>query len=98
MEKQKRINTFVICGLLLVVGAMTIGFANLSQRLDVSGTATIKGAASSWNVYFSNVTTDGIEGHASYTTTPSITTDTGNTGTNNKITFACDLSAPGDSY
>lgn len=42
MEKQRRINTLVICGLLIVVGAMTIGFAALNQRLDIEGTATVK--------------------------------------------------------
>lgn len=97
MEKQKRINTIAICGLIVVVVAMTVGFAALSQRLDVSGTATVKSAASSWNVYFSNVSTDEKTGSASWTTAPAISTDSSNTGSSNKITFACELAAPGDS-
>lgn len=96
MEKQRRINTLVICGLLIVVGAMTIGFAALSQRLDIEGTATVKSAASSWNVYFSKVDNDKV-GTGSFSTAPTISTDSNNFGSDNKITFACDLAAPGDS-
>lgn len=96
MEKQRRINTLVICGLLIVVGAMTIGFAALSQRLDIEGTATVKSAASSWNVYFSKVDNN-TAGNGSFSTPPAISTDSNNSGSDNKITFACDLAAPGDS-
>lgn len=92
MEKQRRINTLVICGLLIVVGAMTVGFAALSQRLDIEGTATVKNAASSWNILFSNVESTKT-GTGEFTTAPSINTD----ASSNKITFACDLAAPGDS-
>lgn len=99
MEKQKKINTFVICALMVVVAVMSIGYAALAQRLDIAGTATVKSAASSWNVYFSGVTasTDGLAGTASWTTAPAISTDSSNTGSNNKISFACELTAPGDS-
>lgn len=97
MEKQRRINTFVICGLIVVVGIMTVGFAALSQRLDINGTATVKSASSSWNVYFSNVDAGTLVGTASWAVAPKISTDSGNTGSNNKISFACDLVAPGDS-
>ena len=92
MEKQKKINTIVICGLLLVVGAMTIGFAALSQRLNIEGTANVKNASSSWNVFFSNVSSDKT-GTGEFTDGPEINT----TASSNKITFACDLAAPGDS-
>lgn len=98
MEKQRRINTFVICGLIIVVGVMSVGFAALSQRLDINGTATVKSATSSWNVYFSDVNTSGgLTGTGSWKTAPAISTDTANTGSNNKISFACELAAPGDS-
>lgn len=98
MEKQKRINTLVICGLMIVVGAMTIGYAALSQRLDINGTAVVKSAASSWNVYFSSVNTSGgLVGTGAWTAAPAISTDSSNTGSNNKISFACELVAPGDS-
>lgn len=98
MEKQRRINTIVVCGLMIVIAGMTIGFAALSQRLDINGTATVKSASNSWNVFFSNVnTTGGLTGTGTWTTAPSVTTDATNTGSNNKISFACDLAAPGDS-
>ena len=98
MEKQRRINTIVVCGLMIVIGAMTIGFAALSQRLDINGTATVKNASTSWNVYFSSVnTTGGLTGTGNWATAPSVSTDSTNTGSNNKIAFACDLAAPGDS-
>lgn len=98
MKSQRNINTFVICGLLVVVGAMTVGFAALSQRLDISGTAAVKSAASSWNVHFSDVnTSDGLTGTGTWKTAPAISTDSSNTGSNNKISFACELAAPGDS-
>ena len=95
MEKQKKFNYVIICGLLVAVIMMSIGYASLAQTLKMEGTATIKSASSSWNVYFSNVTPD--QGNtASWTTSPTISTDTDNTGSNNKITFACELVAPGD--
>ncbi len=98
MLNQRRINTFVVCGLMVVVGAMTIGFAALSQQLDIKGTATVKSAESSWNVYFSDVnTTGGTVGTGEWTTAPSVSTDTTNSGSKNKITFGCSLAAPGDS-
>ena len=98
MINQRKINTFVVCGLMVVVGAMSIGFAALSQRLDINGTATVKSAESSWNVYFSDVnTTGGIVGTGEWTTAPSVSTDANNSGSKNKITFACSLAAPGDS-
>ena len=98
MINQRRINTFVVCGLMVVVGAMSIGFAALSQRLDINGTATVKSAESSWNVYFSDVnTTGGTVGTGEWTTAPSVSTDSTNSGSKNKITFACSLAAPGDS-
>lgn len=94
MINQRRINTFVVCGLMVVVGAMTIGFAALSQRLDINGTATVKSAESSWNVYFSDVnTTGGTVGTGEWTTAPSVSTDATNSGSKNKITFACSLAA-----
>ena len=96
MEKQKKFNYVIICGLLVTVIMMSIGYAALAQSLNVSGTATIKSASNSWNVYFSNVTSD-KQNTASWTTTPSISTDDTNKGTDNKITFACELVAPGDS-
>ncbi|MGN1379675.1 MAG: hypothetical protein ACI4XR_04725 [Bacilli bacterium] len=96
MEKQRKINTFVICGLIVIVVAMSIGYAALSQRLDITGTATVKSSASSWNIYFSDVAND-KSGTGSWTTPPAISTDAGNSGTSNKITFSCELSAPGDS-
>lgn len=95
MEKQRKINTFVICGLIVIVVAMSIGYAALSQRLDIAGTATIKNSASSWNIYFSNVE-NAVGGTGSWATAPNISTDTGNTGSSNKISFSCELSAPGD--
>lgn len=97
MEKQRRINTLVICGLILIVASMSIGFAALAQRLDINGTATVKSAASSWNVYFSEVSTGGLAGTAAWTQSPAISTDSSNTGSNNKISFGCELAAPGDS-
>lgn len=97
MEKQRRINTFVICGLIVVVGIMTVGYATLSQRLDINGTATVKSASSSWNVHFSNVEAGTPVGTASWTAAPAISTNSSNTGSDNKISFACDLVAPGDS-
>lgn len=96
--KQRGVNTIVVCGLMVIVAIMTVGFAALSQRLDIAGTATVKSAASSWNVYFSSVnTTGGLTGTGAWTTAPAVSTDSTNTGSNNKITFACDIAAPGDS-
>lgn len=95
MEKQKKFNYVIICGLLVTLIMMSIGYATLAQTLNMSGTATIKSASNSWNVHFSNVTPD--QGNtASWKTAPSISTDQDLGGSDNKITFACELIAPGD--
>lgn len=95
MEKTKKFNYVVICGLLVAVIMMSIGYATLAQTLNMEGTASIKSASSSWNVHFSNVTPN-QDNTASWSTSPTVTTDETNTGTKNKIEFACELIAPGD--
>lgn len=96
MEKTKKFNYVIICGLLVTLIMMSIGYAALSQSLTISGTALIKNSSSSWNIHFSDVNSDKAN-TASWTTTPTISTTGTNNGSNNTITFACELVAPGDS-
>ena len=96
MEKQKKFNYVIICGLIVTIIMMSIGYAALSQNLVMEGTAVIKNSSSSWNIYFSDIQS-GKENAASWTVVPSISTTGTNNGTNNTITFACELVAPGDS-
>lgn len=96
MEKQKRINTLVICGLIAVVTVMSIGFAAMSQQLQITGTASVKSTSTSWNVYFSEVSSDKAN-TGSWATSPSISTNSTLGNTSNTITFACELLVPGDS-
>lgn len=51
MDKKKN---YLIGGLLIAIIAMAVGYAALAQRLDITGTATIKGDVK-WDVKFTNI-------------------------------------------
>lgn len=85
MKKQKQSQFFILALLALVVISTTIGFAALTQNLDVNGTATVQ--KSKWSVHFdqnSYKASDGSQPIATQTIS----------GTN--VQFSSTLSKPGD--
>lgn len=72
--------------LLITIVIMSIGYAALSQQLNINGTAEISGT---WNVAITDITMKGKTGNASEKTAASHTATT--------ATFDVALTAPGDS-
>lgn len=56
----------IIIGVLLIgLVSMTVVYAALFQRLNVGGTANVQKGSSSWNIYFTNLSSPTIAGSAS---------------------------------
>ncbi len=87
MKKQKNKKIVVVAIVLLLL--ISIGYAAISTTLTINGTANI--AATSWNVYFTNLQT--TAGSVTPTTAPSITAGSTNTTT---LNYAVTLNNPGD--
>lgn len=62
--------TIALVALLLGVVGLSVGFAALSSTLSINGSATVQ--ASSWNVFFSSLSTGTKTGTANIVTAPSI--------------------------
>ena len=92
-RKQKSRKLVIIVALILLL-AISIGYAAISTTLTINGTANI--AATSWNVHFENVnvTTGSVTG-ANVTTAPAV--PTGST-TTTQLTYDVTLNEPGDFY
>ena len=82
--KQK----FIALAVLLIL-AISVGYAALSTTLTINGTANI--ASNSWLIYFTNVHV--VYGSVSATTTPT----TSGTSTTT-LSWAVNLETPGDFY
>ena len=84
-QKNKKILVVAIALLLLI----SIGYAAISTTLTINGTANI--AATSWNVYFTNIqTTTG-------SVTPTVAPTTSGTSTTT-LNYTVTLEEPGDFY
>jgi hypothetical protein len=66
MKQDRKLQTFLIVALMLVVVAMSIGFAAFSQNLTINGTATVKSAK--WDVRFDTATYAEAAGSVAATT------------------------------
>lgn len=91
MQKDRGFRALAIAAICVAVVALSIGYAALSQNLDINGTATVKG--NNWDIHFENlikptVENGGLVGTATEQTS-SITTTT--------LMFAASLTLPGDS-
>jgi hypothetical protein len=91
MQKDRGFRALAIFAICIAVAALSIGYAALSQTLNVNGTTTIKG--NNWDVHFENLTkptavNKNLVGSASETSS-SLNTTT--------LTFAANLVLPGDS-
>lgn len=84
---QKKQRTLAIFVLAIALVATTIAYAVLSTTLSISGNVTKKGG--SWDVHLANVSQATTTGTGKMTTTPQISGTT--------LSFAAELSKPGDS-
>ena len=89
MEKKKKKELGIVLLLLVAVVVMTVGFANYSQRLNITGNVTVKGKP--WDVRY--VTGDG----AISRTSGSVVADPETIG-NTDFSFTTTLTKPGDFY
>ncbi len=89
MQKDRKIRAMAITIIGIAVIGLSIGYATLSQVLNISGTANIKGQ--NWDVVFEDLkeptANDGLVGSAKGVSA-SLTTTT--------LSFAAELSLPGD--
>lgn len=88
MEKDRSFRSLAVIAILVATVGISIAFATLSQVLQVSGTAKVKGGT--WAVSFTNLQAPSVIGEANI--------DTLATLTNNSTTmnFAVSLKQPGD--
>ena len=86
MKKNKKRTTVLFLILLLL--ALTVGYAALSTTLNINGTSVINNT--SWDVHFANLST--TTGSVTPTTAPSIASG------NLSISYAVTLAKPGDFY
>ena len=79
----------VFAFIMLIIVAMSVGYAALSTTLNISGTANV--AKAGWSIYFTSVSV--TSGSVTATTAP---TASGTTTTS--LSYAVSLSKPGDYY
>lgn len=89
MKKNKKRNRIML--LLVLLLAVTIGFAALSTTLKINGTANI--SKNSWNIYWDNVANE-----QGVTATTPVIGDDENEGINTVVTWDVTLDKPGDFY
>lgn len=86
---SKSLKTLAICALIIAVGGLTLGYAALTQSLNVDTTTTVQNSKKSWMIRFQNASSASVTGSATEGTLE--LTDT--TVTLSGVT----LKAPGDS-
>ena len=89
MEKKKKKEIGIVLLLLVAVVIMTVGFANYTQQLNITGNVTVKG--SPWDVRYKT-------GTGEYTETTNSVAATAHTVGNTDFSFTVTLSKPGDFY
>ncbi len=82
---KKNYKKIIIAALILAVVGISVGFSALSTTLNINGTATAK--TNSWNVTFANVANEA-----------GVTAKTKPTISGTSLTYAVDLTQPGQSY
>ena len=93
MKKNKgkdKNSVFLVIGILLVVGIITVGYAALQATLQINGTANIGGAT--WDIHFENIEETAAT-NVTANPAPSAPDDTTTT-----LTYGVNLVKPGDIY
>ena len=86
---QKKIRRKILAVAMIALLLISVGYAALETNLRINGTANI--AATSWNVYFTNIQT--TEGSVTPTVAPTVS------GTNTtQLNYTITLNKPGDFY
>ncbi len=94
MKRKSNNKRLIIVVALILLVAISIGYAALSTELQINGTANI--AATSWNVHFENVqVTNGSVAVDENTAAPAV--EAGNI-TTTQLNYAVTLEKPGDFY
>lgn len=91
MRNRKKKNKYML--ILVVILAVSIGYAAVSTTLKFSGTATVM--KHSWDVHWSNPVV--VEGSVNSNNVPAIGEDQGDPS-NTKLTWTANLKIPGDYY
>ena len=89
MEKKKNTQMFVIAILAVAVLTMSVGFAALTQTIDISGNVSV--ASSSWNIQFDTSSYQESAGSVS------VAADN-RTISGTSMTYNVTLTKPGDFY
>ena len=88
MKRKQKNKKFIIVAIVLML-VISIGYAAISTTLRINGTANI--AATSWNIYFDNITT------TTGSVTPSVAPTVSGTNTTT-LNYTIVLEKPGDFY
>lgn len=89
MEKPRNFQNVVIIALCAVIVAMSVGFANFTQPLNIAGDVNVEGA--SWNVKFDDESYNELEGSVAVS-------DDDLTVTGTSVSYDVTLEKPGDFY
>lgn len=89
MEKKKKKELGIVLLLLVAVVIMTVGFANYTQRLNITGNVTVKG--SPWDVRY-------VANSINETTGTGAVSATSASVNNTDFSFTVTLQKPGDFY
>lgn len=61
---NKTIKTLAVVAIVVAVGGLTMGYAALTQTLNIKTTATVQSGSTTWNISFTNPGTGTATGHA----------------------------------
>ena len=86
MTKDRGIRTLSVVAIAIALVALSVGYAALSQTLNINGTTTVK--QTDWSVKFQNLASPVLKG-AAVSDTTDLTATT--------FTFTASLTKPGDS-
>lgn len=91
MGNDKKFRALAIAAICVAIVGVSVAYAALSASLSISGVGTVD-TASSWKVYFSDVSSATATGGAKVTTAPAL-----KASSTTNVEWAATFSAPGDS-
>lgn len=62
--ESKTLRTIAIAALIIAIGGVTLGYAALSQVLNINTDSTVQSSNASWNVHFENASAGEVTGTA----------------------------------
>lgn len=73
--ENKTVKTLAIAALVVAIGGLTMGYAALTQTLEINSSATVQSAATTWDIHFEKPDAGAATGHAVKGTIALDTTD-----------------------